>query len=83
MTPEPSAFIAYIFPPGSPTFASLLDVNAMRRPSGDQYGNLLLETSPVKRVTPEPSAFITYIAVVQSLLDENAMRRPSGDQDGE
>ena len=73
------AFIVYIskFP------SSLLDTNAMRRPSGDQDGDLSLAELLVRRATPEPSETIAYISnLPPSLSDENAMRRPSGDQDG-
>ena len=78
VTPEPSAFIAYIS-----MFPSLSELNAMRRPSGAQDGPQSGAELFVRRATPEPSAFITYISVFPpSLPESNAMRRPSGDQDG-
>ena len=85
--PEPSAFIEYISPfPSWPvytsTFKPLSDLNAMRRPSGDQDGyRLLVGRLLVRRARPEPSAFIEYIWIFPSSHEVNAMRRPSGDQD--
>ena len=57
---------------------SLSDVNAMRRPSGDQDGYQLLAELLVRRATFDPSGFIVCIPA----FDMNAMRHPLGDQDG-
>ena len=73
-SPEPSAFITHI-----PSFPSLLDMNAMRPPSGDQDGNQSCAELLVRRVTSEPSAFIVYISQFPSLSDANAMRPPGDD----
>ena len=62
MTSDPSAFIAYIS-----QFPSLLDVNAMRRPSGDHDGCASEAELLVSRMTSDPSAFIAYISWFPSL----------------
>ena len=62
---------------------SARESNAMKRPSGDHFGEPV--SGPPKAVRAEalePSASLTQISGVPDRLDSNASRRPSGENAG-